>query len=775
MRRLGFLWAVAVLCALAEPVSAQVATPDRKLSDDQPDYYQGAPALSARGKRVVATWAGLGFIGSEPAAGMATARSQDGGLQWTLEPTIPMFPRFLYAGVPITPLQAEPGKVRLACRAGRFFYYTGTGSLGQLLWSAPSFPLDRINISSSQEVHGLAADSAGTHIYGISSEYSDDYVDNHISFIRSADGGATWSPTRALAGPTAIGGSIVVDGDGAVHVSWVDYVLGQVFIIRSTDQGATFGPPRLVADIRDNLSARPLGWYHDGVSLRPLAYYRYGSDDYCANFPALAVDRGRGPRRGSLYLAWADHAEGSVTQTPTPVSELEPNDTFATAQPIPMDCVFGGGLDHFTGTDFVDVFTFNGIKGETIELDSECYGPNGTGVALYMERTDASLIKMEDHQIAVLGVSGRFKPELRTLPRSGRYFVKVAGGSFGSTYAVWLRRYNIAPGSVARDMRDIVLTRSTDGGQTWSGKQRVNRDAAGADQAFPNVAVDERGRVYVAWYDRRAGTDGLDVAAYAARSDNGGASFGDDLKVSSRLSNWQGVGQWVWDRIGLTAGDDYGIVAWMDARDFPSRNPEAWYARIVDVPTATDAVSDFAAEPVAGGVRLRWLVNDSRSVTGVRAYRSEQGGAELALGAEDRPASGNGSAAFTDDTAEPGRTYDYRLRVSTPGGTRWLGPVTAMAPARITSLAWRAAWPNPFARRTSVKLAVPQAAVGVVRVYDVQGKQVATLAEGAFEPGERTIEWDGRHAGGGQAAPGIYFLTAQVGDQRVQMRVARVE
>ena len=90
-------------------------------------------------------------------------------------------------------------------------------------------------------------------------------------------------------------------------------------------------------------------------------------------------------------------------------------------------------------------------------------------------------------------------------------------------------------------------------------------------------------------------------------------------------------------------------------------------------------------------MRLRWLVNDSRSVTGVRAYRSEQGGAELALGAEDRPASGNGSAAFTDDTAEPGRTYDYRLRVSTPGGTRWLGPVTAMAPARITSLAWRAA------------------------------------------------------------------------------------
>jgi hypothetical protein len=158
----------------------------------------------------------------------------------------------------------------------------------------------------------------------------------------------------------------------------------------------------------------------------------------------------------------------------------------------------------------------------------------------------------------------------------------------------------------------------------------------------------------------------------------------------------------------------------------------------------------------------------------MRAYRSEAGGAEVALGDGELMPSGDGRAELLDAEAQPGHSYDYRLRVVTGTGTHWLGPVRIEVPQRISALAWRTAWPNPFARRTTVKLAVPRASQGTVRVYDVQGKQVATLAEGAFEPGERTIEWDGRDAAGGVAAPGLYFVTAAVGGESVRMRVARV-
>jgi flagellar hook assembly protein FlgD len=95
-------------------------------------------------------------------------------------------------------------------------------------------------------------------------------------------------------------------------------------------------------------------------------------------------------------------------------------------------------------------------------------------------------------------------------------------------------------------------------------------------------------------------------------------------------------------------------------------------------------------------------------------------------------------------------------------------------PARIAALAWRSAWPNPFDRLTRVKLAVPRESQGVVGVYDVQGKRVALLAQGHFKPGERTIEWDGRDASGGLAAPGLYFVSAEIGGESTRLRVARV-
>ena len=65
-------------------------------------------------------------------------------------------------------------------------------------------------------------------------------------------------------------------------------------------------------------------------------------------------------------------------------------------------------------------------------------------------------------------------------------------------------------------------------------------------------------------------------------------------------------------------------------------------------------------------------------------------------------------------------------------------------------------------------------AEGVVRVYNVQGKSVRTLAEGRFEAGIRVLEWDGRDGSGAAAQPGLYFGAAAVGGEQARVRVARV-
>ncbi|MBU0640702.1 MAG: glycoside hydrolase, partial [Planctomycetes bacterium] len=70
------------------------------------------------------------------------------------------------------------------------------------------------------------------------------------------------------------------------------------------------------------------------------------------------------------------------------------------------------------------------------------------------------------------------------------------------------------PGSEDGDM-DIYVMRSTDGGQTWSPRVRVNQDRLYDpgdpdwddhvlyDQFMPQIAVDASDRVHVIWYDTR--------------------------------------------------------------------------------------------------------------------------------------------------------------------------------------------------------------------------------------------------------------------------------
>lgn len=88
----------------------------------------------------------------------------------------------------------------------------------------------------------------------------------------------------------------------------------------------------------------------------------------------------------------------------------------------------------------------------------------------------------------------------------------------GRVYLAWTR--------VARDaVLGIVLSRSDDGGRTWSRPVKVNR--AGRELSFASVAVGPKGQVYLAWHD--VGEFGI----WAARSTDGGRSFHGHRKVAS--------------------------------------------------------------------------------------------------------------------------------------------------------------------------------------------------------------------------------------------------
>ena len=66
-------------------------------------------------------------------------------------------------------------------------------------------------------------------------------------------------------------------------------------------------------------------------------------------------------------------------------------------------------------------------------------------------------------------------------------------------------------------------------------------------------------------------------------------------------------------------------------------------------------------------------------------------------------------------------------------------------------------FPNPFNPVTHIKLEIPAATNGSLRIYDICGRLVRVLAEGNFEPGYRDYVWDGCNESSIQVSAGMYF------------------
>lgn len=90
-------------------------------------------------------------------------------------------------------------------------------------------------------------------------------------------------------------------------------------------------------------------------------------------------------------------------------------------------------------------------------------------------------------------------------------------------------------------------------------------------------------------------------------------------------------------------------------------------------------------------------------------------------------------------------------------------------------IAVRAA-PNPFREASVIEVSNPASVPtpARVRIVDPSGRLVVTLFEGLLPGGPTRLHWDGRAASGVTAAPGLYFLRADVGGARSTRRIVRL-
>jgi glycosidase len=72
-------------------------------------------------------------------------------------------------------------------------------------------------------------------------------------------------------------------------------------------------------------------------------------------------------------------------------------------------------------------------------------------------------------------------------------------------------------------------------------------------------------------------------------------------------------------------------------------------------------------------------------------------------------------------------------------------------------------YPNPFNPSTTIRFVVGTYGYTSLRVYDVLGREVATLVDQEMHAGTFTVAWDGRNSSGVPASSGVYFYRLKAG------------
>jgi len=194
------------------------------------------------------------------------------------------------------------------------------------------------------------------------------------------------------------------------------------------------------------------------------------------------------------------------------------------------------------------------------------------------------------------------------------------------------------------------------------------------------------------------------------------------------------------------------------------------------------AAADLGDLALAEGMLLTVRVRDERGAPVAGAdldVFDAAGGGQIPTFYDDADAAGEAVVALP--------AGEYRLVVTPPPGSGLaageLAPLSitadlvvevTLASAAPPGAGILAFGPNPFG--AEIRVDYGAAAAGEVRldVYDLRGRRVRRLRDGAAAPGAATVVWDGRDDAGARVPAGVYFLKFEAAGVVDTRRVARV-
>lgn len=73
-------------------------------------------------------------------------------------------------------------------------------------------------------------------------------------------------------------------------------------------------------------------------------------------------------------------------------------------------------------------------------------------------------------------------------------------------------------------------------------------------------------------------------------------------------------------------------------------------------------------------------------------------------------------------------------------------------------------YPNPFNPTTKFNVSIPKTSKVVIKVYDILGREVATLANSVLNAGKYVVDWDGYNDSRNSVSSGVYFYRVVAGE-----------
>jgi hypothetical protein len=347
----------------------------------------------------------------------------------------------------------------------------------------------------------------------------------------SHDGGSTWAESWAhfsiCAGGTAANGgnydrasdpwvAFAPNGD-AYQISLsasAELTVSAVLVSKSVDGGDSWSEPITLAR---NVSGFPEGpGFNDKESIT--------ADPTNADNVYAVWDRSRFPSDNANLTAQASAASvrGDIMFSRTTDGGRTweaPRDILALNQ---NEFTIGNQIAVLPNGTLVDVF--------------EDF--NGSGRQRAPNQFHESVIRSTDHGVtwsSVIDISTDGSvavrdPDTGAGIRAGAGLPDIAVAPNGTLYAVW------SDGRFSGfNHDDVALSRSTDGGLTWSNPIKVNASPAGVAAFTPAVDVASDGTVAVTYYDFRNNTPDpgtLPTDAFAVFSHDGGSTFGNEVRLT---------------------------------------------------------------------------------------------------------------------------------------------------------------------------------------------------------------------------------------------------